>query len=74
MNSDFRGERREDDGAKYFRWYRLKDCFQCRETTKQLLHGYDETGKLWKGHVCECQGYLCTGCGRLEDKEKECCR
>lgn len=55
-------------------WYRVESCFQCRQDTKQLLHGYDEDGNLWKGHVCECRGFKCTVCERLWDQQRDCCR
>lgn len=64
----------KDDEGKDVTWFRTTDCDQCRGVTKQLLHGFTEDGQLWKGHVCECRGYICTGCQRLEDKMAECCR
>ena len=73
-NESQQGKESKDSEGKYFGWYRMKDCYQCQGITKQLLHGHDEEGRLWKGHVCKCGGYVCTGCGRLEDKEAECCR
>jgi len=49
-------------------------CPTCRKATVQLLHGYTEDGKLWKGHECTCKGFQCCSCKNLVDKQDDCCR
>jgi hypothetical protein len=55
------------------RWARVTHC-ECGSDTKQLLHGYTESGRLWKGHVCACHGWQCSECGRILERKSECCR
>ena len=51
-------------------------CQTCDADTLSILHGYDEKGKLWKGHVCECRNWICSVCGKITvgKKSNECCR
>ena len=54
-------------------WLRVARC-NCAHETRQLLHGYTESGRLWKGHVCMCGGFQCCECGRILERVSECCR
>jgi hypothetical protein len=54
-------------------WRRTAPCL-CRNETVQLLHGTTSNGYLWKGHLCACRGWECTECGRVIDKQTDCCR
>jgi len=52
---------------------RVEPC-PCGARTQQLLHGFTATGRLWKGHVCECGGWQCSECGRILNRRSMCCR
>lgn len=57
-------------------------CPICKEITMFAIHGVDENGKLWKGHLCVCNCWNCLKCGKVfkpkepDDKEYswDCCR
>jgi hypothetical protein len=51
-----------------------RECNRCGEITTQTRHGFTVTGGLWKGHVCECRGWECRGCGAILERAHECCR
>jgi hypothetical protein len=55
------------------RWVRVADC-ACGGKTRQVLHGFTDFGRLWKGHACKCRGWQCCDCGRILDRQSECCR
>jgi hypothetical protein len=55
-------------------WRRTAACPNCRAETQQLLHGFDEEGLLWKGHICACEGWFCIGCREVLDRKNGCCR
>lgn len=55
------------------RWVRLAGC-GCGGKTRQLLHGFTDFGRLWKGHACKCCGWQCCDCGRIVDRRFPCCR
>lgn len=54
-------------------WIRHADC-RCGVETEQWLHGCTSNGHLWKGHLCTCQGFECSECGRLLDVKGWCCK
>ena len=53
---------------------RFDFCAACNDKTWQVLHGYTLSGQLWKGHVCACHDWQCSGCGKRVDPVGECCR
>lgn len=55
------------------RWVRIADC-DCGGKTRQVLHGFTDFGRLWKGHECRCRGWQCCDCGRIVDRRFDCCR
>jgi hypothetical protein len=55
-------------------WERTADCRTCKRSSRQLLHGFDADGLLWKHHICACRGWQCTGCSQLVDQRAACCK
>lgn len=68
---------RERAGARHptqeLGFARVSRC-ACGAETRQLRHGFTETGALWNGHRCACRGWECTECGRLLEVSGSCCK